>query len=176
MVYVKIVDASCTSSQRIQFKATCSLDYRLRVVPHFSSEIVERAKRERAWKSPHARKGDTWRGERMDVLNWFGRGYELHTPKSVGRERSKAWALSLVLIFLCRLFSRGVIFTRTRVSHALLSKRKNRGLLVVYLDYEQSLFSSSIERNVRDTQMTTRVTEGGRGSTLSRACTPLAKS
>ena len=37
---------------------------RLRVVPHFSSEIVERAKRERAWKSPHARKGDTRRGER----------------------------------------------------------------------------------------------------------------
>ena len=28
---------------------------RLRVVPHFSSRIVERAKRERAWKSPHAR-------------------------------------------------------------------------------------------------------------------------
>ena len=48
MVYVKIVDASCTSSQRIQFKATCSLDYRLQVVPHFSAEIVERAKRERA--------------------------------------------------------------------------------------------------------------------------------
>ena len=35
---------------------------RLRVVPHFSSGIVERAKRERAWKSPHARKGDTRRG------------------------------------------------------------------------------------------------------------------
>ena len=32
---------------------------RLRVVPHFSSRIVEGAKRERAWKSPHARKGDT---------------------------------------------------------------------------------------------------------------------
>ena len=31
---------------------------RLWVVPHFSSGIVERAKRERAWKSPHARKGD----------------------------------------------------------------------------------------------------------------------
>ena len=31
---------------------------RLRVVPHFSSGIVERTKRERAWKSPHARKGD----------------------------------------------------------------------------------------------------------------------
>ena len=39
------------------------LRLRLRVVPHFSSGIVERAKRERAWKSPHARKGDT-RGER----------------------------------------------------------------------------------------------------------------
>ena len=57
---------------------------RLRVVPHFSSGIVERAKRERAWKSPHA-----------------------------------------------RLFSRGVIFTRARVSLALLSLRKNGGLLVV---------------------------------------------
>ena len=34
---------------------------RLRVVPHFSSGIVELAKRERAWKSPHARKGDTRR-------------------------------------------------------------------------------------------------------------------
>ena len=31
----------------------------LRVVPHFSLGIVEQAKRERAWKSPHARKGDT---------------------------------------------------------------------------------------------------------------------
>ena len=45
--------------------ALCSLfsgsrrAHRLGVVPHFSSGIVERAKRERAWKSPHARKGDT---------------------------------------------------------------------------------------------------------------------
>ena len=31
----------------------------LRVSPHFSSGIVERAKRERAWKSPLARNGDT---------------------------------------------------------------------------------------------------------------------
>ena len=30
---------------------------RLRVVIHFSLRIVERAKRERAWKPPHARKG-----------------------------------------------------------------------------------------------------------------------
>ena len=35
------------------------LKIRLRVVPHFSSGIVERVKRERKWKSPHARKGDT---------------------------------------------------------------------------------------------------------------------
>ena len=69
---------------------------RLRVVPHFSSGIVERAERERAWKSPHTRKGDTRRGERKPA------------------------------------FSRvGLIFTRTRVSLALLSLRKTGGLLVV---------------------------------------------
>ena len=34
---------------------------RLRVVPHFTSGIVERAKRERAWKSPHAK---AWRRHR----------------------------------------------------------------------------------------------------------------
>ena len=37
---------------------------RLRVVPHLSSGIVKQAKRERAWKSPHARKGD---------MGWFSR-------------------------------------------------------------------------------------------------------
>ena len=37
---------------------------RLQVVHHFSSGIVERAKCERGWKSPHARKGNTRRGER----------------------------------------------------------------------------------------------------------------
>ena len=36
---------------------------RLQVVPHFSSGIVERAKCERAWKSPHARKRNTRREE-----------------------------------------------------------------------------------------------------------------
>ena len=38
---------------------------RLRVVPHFFSGIVERAKRERTWKSPHVRKGDTGRGDKI---------------------------------------------------------------------------------------------------------------
>ena len=70
---------------------------RLRVVPHFSSGIVERAKRERAWKSPHARKGDTF----------------------------------LSLLAACRLFSRGLIFTRARVLLALLFLMKNGGLLLV---------------------------------------------
>ena len=48
-----------------------SVSGRLRVVPHFSSGIVEQAKRERAWKSPHARKGDTRRGESVSpFLAW----------------------------------------------------------------------------------------------------------
>ena len=59
----------------------------LRVVPNFSSGIVERAKRERALKSPYTRKGD---------------------------------------------MRRGVILTLARVSLALLSLRKNGGLLLVY--------------------------------------------
>ena len=42
-----------------------------------------------------------------------------------GGEREKS------LPAACRLFSRGVIFTRARVSLALLSLRKNGGLLVV---------------------------------------------
>ena len=32
----------------------------------------------------------------LDALNWFGSGNEVHTPKSVGRQGSKAWALSMV--------------------------------------------------------------------------------
>ena len=45
---------------------------RLRVVPHFSPGIVERAKHERVWKSPHARKV-TRGGERVSChLFWCG--------------------------------------------------------------------------------------------------------
>ena len=39
--------------------------------------------------------------------------------------------MKFVPVTTCRLFSRGVIFTRARVSLALLSLRKNGGLLVV---------------------------------------------
>ena len=31
----------------------------------------------------------------LEALNSFGRGYQLHTPKSVGRKGLKAWALSV---------------------------------------------------------------------------------
>ena len=43
---------------------------RLRVVPHFSSGIVQRAKRERAWKSTHATKGET-RLFAFSRVGWF---------------------------------------------------------------------------------------------------------
>ena len=80
------------------------------------------------------------KGIPLDALDWFGRGYELHTQKSVGREGSKAWALSVGPSFFslpaaCRLFSLGVIFTRAHVSLALLSLRKNGGLLVAHIRY-----------------------------------------
>ena len=38
-------------------------------------------------------------GISLDALNWFKRRHELCTPKSVGREGSKAWALSVVSYF-----------------------------------------------------------------------------
>ena len=94
---------------------------RLRVVPHSSPGIVERAKRERAWKSPHARKGDTRRGERKISRPW--------RVKSLGFVCGPSF---FSLPSACRLFSRGVIFTRARVLLALLSLRKNGGLLVIY--------------------------------------------
>ena len=50
------------------------------------------------------------------------------TPREKRRHAAK-----FSLPAACRLFSRGVIFTRARVSLALLSLRKNGGLLVVYL-------------------------------------------
>ena len=44
---------------------------RLRVVPYFSSRIVEGAKRERAWKSPHSRKAR--RVVASSRVGWFSR-------------------------------------------------------------------------------------------------------
>ena len=78
---------------------------RLRAVPHFSSGIVERAKRERARKSPHARKGDTRRGrEKWKIspprvafsrVGWFSRALEFAcstiTEEKCGTTRSLQW-------------------------------------------------------------------------------------
>ena len=44
---------------------------RLQVVPHFSSGIVERVKREHTWKLPHVRKGNTRLGERKMKVPHF---------------------------------------------------------------------------------------------------------
>ena len=82
---------------------------RLRVVPHFSSGIVERVKRS-------ARENHPTREKRLAV---------------------------------CHLFSRGVIFTPAHVSLALLSLRKNGGLLVVYYTTDwkvKTLLDSIIHR------------------------------
>ena len=55
---------------RTQINSPSSLRDRLLVVAHFSSGIVERAKRERAWKSPHARKAIRG-GKRGKIFSLF---------------------------------------------------------------------------------------------------------
>ena len=52
---------------------------RLRVVSHFSSGIVERAEHERAWKSPHTRKGH---------CKWLGGAKIWHLARSLGFSRN----------------------------------------------------------------------------------------
>ena len=54
----------CDARTRRDYKPRSSVLREERVVPYFSSRIVKRAKRERAWKSPHSRKSNTRRGER----------------------------------------------------------------------------------------------------------------
>ena len=90
---------------------------RLQVVPHFSSGIIEQAKREHAWKSPHVRKGDMWRGERkMRVPHFY------LAPSRVAFSRV-GW------------FSRALAFR----SLYILSLKKNEGLLVVYIQLTNCL-------------------------------------
>ena len=82
--------------------------FRLRVVPHFSSGIVERAKRERARKSPHARKGDT-------RVGWFSRLASSTIPEEKwGTTRSLKSLVNSAYL----LRSAFVVFTRVRsLSH-----------------------------------------------------------
>ena len=129
-------------------KPSIVAEARLRVVPHFSSEIVEQAKRERAWKSPHARKGDTRRGERK--MRDYRQSPSFWTNALLS-QRKTLIGLCFVcspsffsLRAACRHFSRGVIFTRARVSLALLSLRKNGGLLVAYSTLGARDFSSAV--------------------------------
>ena len=109
---------------RAQMSFPFPFERRLRVVPHFSSGIVERAKREHAWKSPHARKGD--------IMH-----FSLSPPRV---SFSPVGSLPAA----CLLFSRGVIFTHAPVSLALLSLRKNGGLLVVYFERLPRILSYSL--------------------------------
>ena len=53
-----------TPGERAQWNGAGAKQTRPRVVPHFSSGIVERAKCKSLWKSPHTRKGDARWGER----------------------------------------------------------------------------------------------------------------
>ena len=55
---------------------------RLRVVPHFSSGIEERAKHELAWKSPHTRKAR--RGGEREKLGTTAKAFDPSQPTNFG--------------------------------------------------------------------------------------------
>ena len=59
----------------------------------------------------------------LDVYRWFERWYELHTPKSFGREGSKSWALSLVPHF--SLSSPRFAFTRSTIHEGKRGTTRN---------------------------------------------------
>ena len=71
----------------------------------------------------------------LDALNWFGRRYALHTPKSVGREGSKAWALSVAPHFSLSpprvAFSCVGWFSRVLAFHTLYYPWEKNGRLIV---------------------------------------------
>ena len=67
---------------------------RLIVVPHFSSGIVEQAKREHTGKSPHTRKGNTQRGV-SPFLVWGDFHVRLHFAYSTVTEEKMGTTCSL---------------------------------------------------------------------------------
>ena len=67
----------------------------------------------------------------MRTVDVDGKMQENADNKKSKRKKTKMPFFSLPAA--CRLFSRGVIFTPARVSLALLSLRKNGGLLEVYM-------------------------------------------
>ena len=75
----------------------------------------------------------------LDALNWFERRYELRTPKSVGREGSKAWALSVVPHFSLSpgrlaFLTWGDFHTCSHFARSSIPEEK-WGLLVVYSNW-----------------------------------------
>ena len=97
----------------------------------------------------------------LDALNWFERGYELHSPKSVGSEGSKPWALSVVPHFSLSpprlaFLAWGDFHARSRFARSTIPKEK-WGLLVVYPDKDFELRTKiEISRQVRRRQSTGR--------------------
>ena len=88
---------------------------RLWVVPHFSWGIVERVKREHAWKSPQARKGDTWWWKMRDyrqspsyrpfMADWFWSVKFISPSISIKRiqwDSFPHWAVIALVIGNCR--------------------------------------------------------------------------
>ena len=74
------------SAEVIPKTFSCYLPCRLGVVPHLSPGIVERAKRERVWKSPHARKGDTPRVV-FSRVGWFSRALAFRLLCTIPEEK-----------------------------------------------------------------------------------------
>ena len=96
-------------------RGLCHIMCRLRVVPHFSSGIVERAKHERAKKSPHARKGDTF-FSLPAACRLFSRGV-IFTPAHV----------SLALLSLWKNGGLLVVYSNVRFSDNGGSRRRFNG-------------------------------------------------
>ena len=91
-----------------------AMNPRLRVVRHLSSGVVERAKRERAWKSPHARKGDTRHFSlsppRLAFLAWS----DLHARSRFARSTipEEKWGTT------CSLYESGIVQTLNPVKRS----------------------------------------------------------
>ena len=76
---------------------------------HFSSGIVERAKRKRAWKSPHARKGDSPASSpgKFALSEWAEKAWNQilpNSPRTAGNEPDLTLLLSLIQLAALKLF------------------------------------------------------------------------
>ena len=99
---------------RLRLRLRAALDYELQVLPIFSSGIVQPAKRQRAWKSPHTRKarrgGEREKffslaaASRLSRAGWFSRALAWAWKKKKGRQRNPLWlGCRAIIAQLCRL-------------------------------------------------------------------------